>query len=286
MGHGVRVDAAACQVVHRRFAQCVGELRRPAHSRPAPKQGRAHLGRRTGRPSHLDLLGPVPRSESRGQHAQEARRHQGRSCGDLHAHDCRGGRGHARVRTHRRHSHRGVRRLLSRVAARSHQRLRLQGAHHRRWWLSPRTDGAAQAQRRRSTEGVPHHRARARGDATPQWRGRRNVCRNAGRARPLVAPAQAAGPQVLRARSHGCRRRIVHSLHERHHRQTQRHRSHHRWLSHRRSGDDQVRVRLEGRRRVLVHRRHRVDYRPHVSHLWSARERHHVRDVRRRTRLA
>ena len=50
--------------------------------------------------------------------------------------------------------------------------------------------------------------------------------------------------------------------------------------------DDEARVRPQGRRRLLVHRRRRLGDRTLVSRLRPARERRDVRDVRGRARLA
>ena len=50
--------------------------------------------------------------------------------------------------------------------------------------------------------------------------------------------------------------------------------------------DDEARVRPQGRRRLLVHRRRRLGHRALVSRLRPARQRRDVRDVRGRARLA
>ena len=50
--------------------------------------------------------------------------------------------------------------------------------------------------------------------------------------------------------------------------------------------DHEVGVRSERRRRVLVHRRHRLGHRPQLRRLWAAGQRRDSGDVRRRARLA
>ena len=50
----------------------------------------------------------------------------------LSAHDPGGGVRHARLRADRRHSFRGVRRLLAKLACRPHHRLQVEARHHRR----------------------------------------------------------------------------------------------------------------------------------------------------------
>ena len=50
--------------------------------------------------------------------------------------------------------------------------------------------------------------------------------------------------------------------------------------------DDEVGLRPEGRRRLLVHGRHRLGDRPQLRRLRAARQRRDGRDVRRRARLA
>ena len=102
-------------------------------ARPAPQQGRDHLGRRARRSADADLF----RSASAGldvrQRAQVARREEGRSRRDLHAARARAGDRDAGLRAHRRRAQRRVRRLQRRVAARSHQR--------RAGWLLITADG-------------------------------------------------------------------------------------------------------------------------------------------------
>ena len=107
-----------------------------------------------------------------------------------------------------------------------------------------------------------------------------------GRPRPLVSPADAGRVVRLPARADGRRGHALHPLHLRHHRQAEGHRPHHRRLPGWRLRDHQVGVRPEGRRRVLVHGRHRLGHRPQLRRLRAARQRRDGRDVRRRARLA
>ena len=71
---GARLEAAAREVVRRRHAQRQRQLRRSPRARAAPQQGRAHLGRRAGRPADADLLRSLPRGEPVRQRAEVARR--------------------------------------------------------------------------------------------------------------------------------------------------------------------------------------------------------------------
>ena len=57
------------------------------------------------------------------------------------------------------------------------------------------------------------------------------------------------------------------------HRQTEGRAAHHRRLSARRVSDDEIRVRSQGKRHVLVHRRHRLGDRPQLCRLRPARQR-------------
>jgi acetyl-CoA synthetase len=70
-------------------------------------------------------------------------------------------------------------------------------------------------------------------------------------------------PKYCAPEGDGRRRPAVHPLHQRHDGQAEGHRAHHRWLSHRRGEHHEVRLRPQGGRRVLVHRRHRLDHRAH-----------------------
>ena len=165
----------------------------------ATQQGGAHLGRRAGRSPDADVLRPVPPGQPVRQCAEVARREARRSRGDLSAADSRAGDRHAGVRTHRRGPLGRVWRLQLRVAARSHQRLAVHGAGHRRRRLAPRAGRAAEADGGRGAQG--HAVDHARCDRAAPARIARAGARH-GRARPLVSPADAG-----RARTRASRKR-------------------------------------------------------------------------------
>ena len=116
VGHGARVERASREVVRRRHAQRLGELRRPARPDGPPKQGRDRLGRGAGRFAHTHLLGAAPRGEPVRERAQAPRCPPRRPCGRLHADGARAPGRSAGVRAHRRGAQRRVRRLQRRVA--------------------------------------------------------------------------------------------------------------------------------------------------------------------------
>ena len=190
----------------------------------------------------------------------------------------------ARVRPHRRGAQRRLRRLQRRVAARPDQRRAGQGAGHRRRRLPARRRRAPQEDGRRGARRHADHRARRRAEAaaaastTP-------VSMGGGAGRLVPRPA-AGRRRVVRARGDGRRGHALHPLHVGHHRQAEGHRPHHRRLPHRRLRHDQVGVRSEGGRRVLVHRRHRLGDGTQLRRLRSAGERGDGRDVRGGARLA
>ena len=117
-------------------------------------------------------------------------------------------------------------------------------------------------------------------------RGRRGLRHHEGGPRSLVAPAPRAGLARLPRRADGRRGDAVHPLYLGHHREAEGHRAHHRRLPHPGGRDHEVRVRPEGRRRLLVHRRHRLGHRPLLRGVRPARERRHGAHVRGRARLA
>ena len=83
------------------------------------------------------------------QRAQGQRRQTRRPRHHLPAHDPGSGLRHARLRAHRRHSFRGVRRLLAGLARGTHRRLQVESSDHGRRGSSRRPQGAAQGQCRR-----------------------------------------------------------------------------------------------------------------------------------------
>ena len=80
------------QVVRRRQAQRLVQLRRPPLRGAEQEQGRDHLGGRAGRPPGPPLSGPPARGRQVRQRAQGAGRQEGRRGRDLHADDPRAGR--------------------------------------------------------------------------------------------------------------------------------------------------------------------------------------------------
>ena len=60
---GPRVELAGREVVRRRPAERLGQLRRSARADGAAQQGRDHLGRRAGRSPHAHLLRSLPRGQ-------------------------------------------------------------------------------------------------------------------------------------------------------------------------------------------------------------------------------
>ena len=82
------------------------------------------------------------------------------------------------------------------------------------------------------------------------------------------------------------RRPAVHPLHLRLYRQTQGRPAHLRRLSRLGLADPRIRLRLQARRHLLVHRRCRLGHRPFLHRLRPARERRHDADVRGRPELS
>ena len=170
---------------------------------------------------------------------------------------------------------------------RSHQRREVQGAHHRGRRLSARRRSSRSSETpTRRIEECPTIEHVVVVQRRPGAARRRSVRRHEGRARPLVASPHARRATRLRAREDGRRGRALHPLHVGHDGKAEGHRSHDGRLSHRRRRDDEARLRPQGRRRLLVHRRRRLGDGPLVSRLRSARQRRDVRDVRGRARLA
>ena len=157
-------------------------------------------------------------------------------------------------------------------------------ARHRRRRLPPRPDRAAQADRRRSARAT-RRRSSTSSSSSARPARRFPVDMQEGRDHWYHRLMQDASPYV-RARADGRRGHALHPLHLRHDRQAEGHRPHDRRLPRRHLRDDQVGLRSQGRRRLLVHRRHRLGHRPQLRRLRPARERRDGRDVRRRARLA
>ena len=218
-------------------------------------------------------------SKSLGVEARRSRR-------DLHAADPRARDRDARLRAHRRGPQRRVRRLQRRVAARPHQRravpgcsITADGGYRRGGRSLPLKQIADEA-----LEDTPVDRARRRRAARPAA-GAMPSHMKEGRDH-WYHRADAGRAAELRARADGRRGHALHPLHVRHDRKAEGHRPHDRRLSRRHVRDDEAGLRSQGRRRLLVHRRHRLGHRPQLRRLRPARQRRDGRDVRRRARLA
>ena len=110
--------------------------------------------------------------------------------------------------------------------------------------------------------------------------------RHQGRSRSLVSPHDAARIAGVRARGHGRRGHALHPLHVRHDGEAEGHRAYDRWLPGRHVRDDQVGLRSQRKRRLLVHGRHRLGHGPQLRRLRSSRQRRDRRHVRGRAGLA
>ena len=91
----------------------------------------------------------------------------------------------------------------------------------------------------------------------------------------------AKAPLECPARADGLRRSALHPVYVGHDRQAEGHHAYDRWISDRRVCDVEVGLRSEGRRRLLVHRRHRMGHGAQLRRVWTAREWRDGRDVRR-----
>ena len=102
----VRVGAAVREVVPRRHAQRLLQLRRPARRGRQRRQGRLPLGGRAGgRAARDHVRGAAARRRALRERAQEARRRQGHAGRDLHGHGSRAAGRDARVHAARRAAH-------------------------------------------------------------------------------------------------------------------------------------------------------------------------------------
>ncbi len=216
------------------------------------------------------------------QRAQGDGRASGRRRDDLHADGARGGRGDAGVCTHRRTAQRDLRRLQLDGDRRPHRRCQEQVRHHRRRRLASRQGRAAQGQRRRSGRAVAGRGEGRRAQAVRQRH-------HDERPRRLVARRHRRHERPLRAGVDGERGPAVRPLHQRLDRQAQGHSALDGRLPVAHVPDVQVRLRSQGRGRLLVHRRRRLDHRAQLHHLRPAgygRDRHDVRRCARTSRTS
>ena len=169
--HGaLPLGAAVREVVSRRQAERLLQLRRPARRGRARRPGRLPLGGRAGRRDAHDHVRRAPaRRRAHGERAEGARRRQGHRRRDLHGDGARARRGDARVHAARRAAHGRLRRLLRRLALRPDERHGLRGAHHAGRGVAARQAGAAEGDRRRGAGGRPRrarHRSSCAGPGT------------------------------------------------------------------------------------------------------------------------
>ncbi len=270
------MGGALCQVVRRRAAQRLGQLRRPPRGgRPRGSRRLPLGGRARGRHPHRHLWRSARARVQGGQRAERARGDRRRPRGHLPADDPRGRRRDARLRTPRRAPLGRLWRVLGRGLGRPDPRPRRRARHHRRWRVPPRHRIGPQGQRRPGARAVSQRADRAR---HPTHRPGRGVER---RTRRVVARHRRAPERVAHAR--GLRRRaaaLCH-VHERHDGQAKGHPAHDRRLSHPRGDHPPARVRPEARaRRVLDCGRHRLGDRPQLHRLRPARQRDHLGHVR------
>ena len=146
-----------------------------------------------------------------------------------------------------------LRRLLGRGRRRPQQRRRLETRHHRRRRLAARQGRAAQGERRCSAGQVADRRR----SASSSIAATRQVDMKAGRDF-WWHDVDGEGRRRLPRRAARQRASAVHPLHLRLDRQAEGHAAHDRRLPARRVADAQVGLRPEGRRHLLVYRRHRL----------------------------
>ena len=261
-------------MVPRRPPQRRLQLHRPAPELGSPQQGRHHLGRGAGGLAGLYLLGLVSGGLPLCQRAEKPGGEKGRPGNDLSADDSRTAHCDAGLRPDRRGAQRHLWRVQRRIHPRSPGGFPIQGADYRRRGLSPRRHCPAETERRRRPGGqYPGGKSSGR---PPHRPGRGADDRRAGCvvARPGSRPAA-----DLRSGADGQRGYALYALHQRHYRQAQGHRPHHRRLSDRRLCHHQVDFRPERGGCLLVYRRYWLGHRPQLHCLWAAGERGHFGDV-------
>ena len=209
------------------------------------------------------LSGTARRSLPPRQCAAQPQRRKGRPRYHLPADDSGGGLRHPRLRAHRRHSFRGVRRLLSGIARRPDRGLPVEGRHHRRRRFARRPQGAAEGQHRRGDRQSRRRRSRHRGQA------HRRTRQHAARTRRLVQRRRRHGDVGMSVRRDERGGPAIHSLYVGFDRETEGRAAHHRRLSGLRLDDAPGCVRLSRRRHLLVHRRRRLGHRPQLHRLWT-----------------
>ena len=273
----LRVGASVREVVPRRQAQRLLQLRRPARRRRARRSRRVPLGGRAGRGTARAHVRAAPvRGRPLRQRAQGARSRQGDEGRDLPRHDPRASDRHARVHAARCAAHRRLRRLLGRLALGSRERHGLRGPDHAGRGVAARGNGAAEADRRHGDG------RRARNPQVPRRPPHRQRRADGGRPRPLAARLRhLRRPGHLPARADGRRGPALPDVHVRDDGEAEGNRAHDRGLPRRRRLDARPRLRPQaGGGRLLVRGRHRLDHRPQLHRLRAAGERRDVRPLR------
>ena len=275
-----RLRQRRLRLVSRWAAECLLQLRRPP-SQLEGRPGRHHLGQGRARRVRAHHLSPAQaRGLPGGQRAAVFWRSPRRPGLHLHAHDPRAGLHHARLRPDR---------------CRPLHRLR---------WLQLRGHPGPDPGRRRPGGGDGQRRTPRAADPAPQGD------RGPGCGRPRSGGDRAGGPTYRHRRAHETRPRSlagrgvpppalhlhlrvdglggssVHPLHFGFHRQAQGGASHHRRLHGLRGHDPRAGLRLPPRRHLLLRRRHRLDHRPQLHHLRTARQRRDHCHVRVRSQLS
>ncbi len=190
--------------------------------------------------------------------------------GDLYADDPGGRRRDARLRQDRSGPLRRLRRIFGRQSPQQDHRRGGEAPDHGRRGTAPRQDGAAEGDLGSRTGGDALDRARGGGAPRRPGRCRRH---HEGGPRSLVPRSDGGREGRMSRREHGCRRRLLHSLHLRYHGAAEGRRPHHRRVSDAGVRDHAPGLRSEGRRRLLVHRGHWLDHRAQLRGLRTARQR-------------
>ncbi|CAB3772907.1 hypothetical protein LMG29660_07243 [Burkholderia puraquae] len=276
-----REQRAVLQVVRRRRAERVVQLPRPSR-RSRQRRARRRDLRSRRRHRHARHLCGSPRARvAFRQCAEKARDRQGRPRRHLYPDVDRRHRRDAGLCAHRRDALGRVRRLLREVVERAARRRRRDGARHGRRAGARRQDTAAQEHRGRSDR-AGRLRGREERDRLSPHRRQDRLAR-----RPRPVDARTDGRRIRPVRAGMGRRRAsaVHPVYVGLDRQAEGRAAQHGRLPAVGRADDEVDLRLETHRRVLVHGRHRLGHGPHVHHVRPARVRRHAGRVRRRADL-
>ena len=191
-----RVGRALGEVVPGGEAERVAQLPRPPRRRGPRRQGRLPLDRRGRRHARRHLRRAARHDEAVRERHEVARRREGRRGRDLHADDPGDAGGDARLRAHRRHAQRRLRRLLGRGRQGAHGGLRREAARHRQREPAPRQadpdEGAGRRRARRPAEDGARRRREARGHRhADEGRPRRLVARGGREGRtPTARPSR------------------------------------------------------------------------------------------------